>query len=85
MVYYDGQFDDARLAVTLARTAASFGAVVLNYVDCVGLKKENGKVAGVLAKDMETGAEFEIAGRAVLNATGVFVDELRKKDETGDE
>jgi glycerol-3-phosphate dehydrogenase len=81
VVYQDGQFDDARLAVTLARTAAHFGAVMLNYVTCVGLKKENGKITGVLARDEETGAELEIAGRAVINATGVFVDDLRKQDD----
>jgi glycerol-3-phosphate dehydrogenase len=85
VIYFDGQFDDARLAITLARTADHFGAVVLNYVACVGLKKENGKVVGVLAKDVETDAEFEIDARAVLNATGVFVDDLRKKDEPGTE
>jgi glycerol-3-phosphate dehydrogenase len=83
VVYYDGQFDDARLAVTLARTAANAGAVMLNYVDCVGLKKENGKITGVFAKDVETDLEFEIAAHAVVNATGVFVDALRKKDEPG--
>lgn len=81
VIYYDGQFDDARLAVTLARTAVHFGAVVLNYVECVGLKKEKGKTSGVLAKDVETGKEFEIPGRAVINATGVFVDDLRKQDD----
>src|SRR5262245_38025170 len=74
VIYYDGQFDDARLAVTLARTAAHFGAVVLNYVSCVGLIKSGGKTKGVLAKDAETGKEFEILARAVINATGVFVD-----------
>jgi glycerol-3-phosphate dehydrogenase len=83
VIYHDGQFDDARLAVTLARTAVHHGAVVLNYVDCVGLKKENGKVCGVLAKDVETGAELEIPARAVVNATGVFVDDLRKHDDPG--
>ena len=82
IVYYDGQFDDARLAVTLARTAVELGAVVLNYVNCVGLMKSGGKVAGVLARDVETGTEFEIPARAVINATGVFVDDLRKQDDT---
>lgn len=81
VIYHDGQFDDARLAVTLARTASELGAVVLNYVACVGLKKAGERIIGVLAKDAETGAEFEIAGRAVLNATGVFVDELRRQDD----
>src|SRR5687767_14636532 len=77
VIYHDGQFDDARLAVTLARTAVHFGAVMLNYVNCVGLMKADGKVTGVLAQDVETGAQFEIPARAVVNATGVFVDDLR--------
>lgn len=81
VVYHDGQFDDARLAVNLAQTAEALGAVVVNYCACVGLLKEGGQVAGVRARDAETGAEFEIRGRAVINATGVFVDQLRRFDE----
>jgi glycerol-3-phosphate dehydrogenase len=81
VVYHDGQFDDARLAVTLARTAVNRGAALANYVTCVGLKKENGRVCGALARDVETGREFEIPARCVLNATGVFVDEMRRMDE----
>lgn len=81
VVYHDGQFDDARLAVNLAQTAEALGAVVVNHCACVGLLKEGGQVAGVLARDQETGAEFELRGRAVINATGVFVDQLRRFDE----
>jgi glycerol-3-phosphate dehydrogenase len=54
---------------------------VANYVKCVGLIKEEGFVRGIEAKDMESGEEFEVRGRCVVNATGVFVDELRRKDE----
>lgn len=82
VIYFDGQFDDARLAIALARTAAGFGAAIANYVECVGLMKENGKVCGVLARDTETGEELEILGRAVINATGVQVDALRKMDDS---
>lgn len=82
VIYHDGQFDDARLAITLARTAAELGAVMLNYVSCVGLVKSGSKTTGVLAKDAETGAEFEIPARAVVNATGVFVDDLRRQDDS---
>lgn len=82
VIYHDGQFDDARLAVTLARTAAELGAVMLNYVSCVGLMKSGGKTTGVLAKDVESGTEFEIPARAVINATGVFVDDLRRQDDS---
>jgi len=81
VIYYDGQFDDARLAINLAQTADDFGAVVVNYCACVGLLKEQGQVAGVQARDQETGEEFEIRGRAVINATGVFVDQVRRFDE----
>ena len=81
VLYYDGQFDDARLAINLAQTAVEKGATLVNYCACVGLTKERGVVNGVLARDRETGAEFVIRARAVINATGVFVDELRKFDE----
>ena len=81
VIYHDGQFDDARLAITLAQTATDRGAVLANYVECVGLLKENGKVRGVIARDLEGGVEFEIRARCVINATGVFVDALRKQDD----
>jgi glycerol-3-phosphate dehydrogenase len=83
VVYHDGQFDDARLAATLARTATEQGAAVVNYVACVGLMKERGKVVGVEARDALGGGEFEIRARCVVNATGVFVDEVRLMDELG--
>ncbi|MBL9186484.1 MAG: glycerol-3-phosphate dehydrogenase/oxidase [Opitutaceae bacterium] len=81
VLYHDGQFDDARLATSLARTAVDHGAMLVNYCACTGLRKESGRVAGVLARDLETGAEFEIRAKAVINATGVFVDEVRRFDE----
>ena len=83
VVYHDGQFDDARLAVNLAQTAATLGAVVLNYCAATGLIKEAGVVAGIEARDLETGAEFPIRARAVVNATGIFVDALRRWDDRG--
>ncbi len=81
VIYHDGQFDDARLAVNLAQTAEELGALVLNYCACVGLIKERGQIAGVQARDQESGEEFEIRGRAVINATGVFVDQVRRFDQ----
>lgn len=81
VLYYDGQFDDARLAINLAQTAVEGGAVLVNYCACVGLVKERGVVGGVLVRDGETGAEFAVRARAVINATGVFVDALRCFDE----
>ena len=81
VIYHDGQFDDARLAVAMARTAAEQGAVVLNYVQVVGLLKGAGEVTGVRARDVETGEEHEIQARVVVNATGVFADSLRRMDD----
>ena len=80
VLYYDGQFDDARLAVALARTAVAQGAVVVNYVRCSGFVKDRERIVGVRATDMETGEEHELRARVVLNATGVFVDALRQQD-----
>ena len=81
VIYHDGQFDDARLAVNLAQTAAAHGAVVLNHARCEGFIKEGGHVVGLQVREFETGAEFEVRARCVINATGVFADALRHKDE----
>lgn len=83
VIYHDGQFDDARLAVNLAQTAAAQGALLANYTRCIGLLKEGGFVHGVRVRDEESGREFSIRGRAVINATGVFVDDLRRQDQAG--
>ncbi|MDB5753097.1 MAG: aerobic glycerol-3-phosphate dehydrogenase-like protein [Ramlibacter sp.] len=78
--YWDGQFDDARLALALARTAAAHGAVLVNYCRATGLVHSQGKVAGLHCRDEETGRPFELNARCVVNATGVWVDELRQQD-----
>jgi glycerol-3-phosphate dehydrogenase len=78
--YYDGQFDDARLAVNLAQTAIEHGAVVLNYFKVSALIKDAGKVQGVLVTDVETGKMYEVKAKSTVNATGVFVDEILKMD-----
>ncbi|MGH7996742.1 MAG: glycerol-3-phosphate dehydrogenase/oxidase [Opitutaceae bacterium] len=83
VVYHDAQFDDARLAVSLARTADALGAVVVNYAAATGLLKESGMVAGARLRDREGGAEFPVRARAVVNATGVFVDSIRRWDRPG--
>jgi glycerol-3-phosphate dehydrogenase len=79
--YHDGQFDDARLALALARTAEDHGAVVLNYVKSKAFVKVDGKIVGAVVEDVETGAEMEVRARAVINATGIFVDDLRRRDD----
>lgn len=79
--YYDGQFDDARLAINLAQTAIEKSAVVLNYITVKGLMKSGGRVAGVTAIDNETGEGYSLHARTVINATGVFADEIIKMDQ----
>ena len=81
--YFDGQFDDARLAVNLAQTCAEKGGVVLNYVTVSGLLKQEGKISGVTALDKETGRTYELKSKVVVNATGVFVDAVLSMDQPG--
>ncbi len=81
VLYYDGLFDDARMAVSLARTAADAGAVLLNYTRVCGLLKTQEGICGVRARDEETGQEREIRARAVINATGIFTDQVRALDD----
>lgn len=79
--YYDGQFDDARLAVNLAQTVHDEGGVPLNYVRVTGLMKKGGIVQGVRAHDRESDREYEIHARVVVNATGVFTDDVLRMDD----
>jgi glycerol-3-phosphate dehydrogenase len=81
-LYFDAQFDDARLAIALGQTAARAGAVVLNYIAVSALLKRHGRVGGVVARDIETGREYELPAKVVINATGVFTDAVRRLDET---
>ncbi len=78
--YWDGQFDDARLAMALARTAAERGALLVNYCRATALLHAEGKVTGVQCRDVETGQALTLRARCVINATGVWVDELRQQD-----
>ena len=78
--YFDGQFDDARLAINLAQTAAERDAVVLNYFKVTSLIKTNDKVSGVEALDVLTNKSFSLKAKLVINATGVFVDDILKLD-----
>jgi glycerol-3-phosphate dehydrogenase len=79
--YFDGQFDDARLAINLAQTCAEQGGVLINYCKVIALKKNGEKICGVTALDAENGIKYEISARSVVNATGVFVDDLLRMDE----
>lgn len=78
--YYDGQFDDARLAINLAQTINEHGGVPLNYMQVCKLIQVNNKVTGVFVRDIQTNHEYEIQGKVIVNATGVFVDSIRKMD-----
>lgn len=81
VIYHDGQFDDARMAVSLAQTAANHGACLINYCGVVGLDKENDLITGVRAKDQHSGEQLEISAKVVINATGVFSDDIMQMDE----
>ncbi len=81
ILYHDCQFDDARLAITLAQTLFDLGGTAVNYMRATGLSKDSGKICGVRVQDVETGGEFEIRGRVIVNATGAFVDQILRMDD----
>lgn len=83
VIYHDGQFDDARLAVNMAQTAVEQSATVVNYTRVSGLIREKDIIAGVRAADRETGEEFEIRAAGIINATGVFTDSILEMDKPG--
>ena len=81
IVYHDGQFDDARMALDLARAGIERGGVILNYFEVRALLKDgNGKVEGVRAVDVVKGKEYTLNSKVVINATGVFADDILKMD-----
>lgn len=87
VLYYDGQFDDARLAVALMRTLFDLGGTAVNYVRATGLLRGHdpqdttGAVSGVVAQDVFSGQEYRVRARCVVNATGVWVDNVRRMDD----
>ncbi|MFA8300613.1 MAG: glycerol-3-phosphate dehydrogenase/oxidase [Hyphomicrobiales bacterium] len=82
VTYYDGQFDDSRLAINLLQTFEDNGGTAINYFPVTGLiKDQNGKVKGVKAKDLESSKEYELKGSVIINATGVFVDDVIRMDD----
>jgi glycerol-3-phosphate dehydrogenase len=80
ILYVDGQFDDARLAVTLALTASDLGATLLNQTPVTRLLKQEGRIQGVVITDGESGREHSVRAKVVVNATGVFADRIRRLD-----
>ncbi|OGP83496.1 MAG: FAD-dependent oxidoreductase [Deltaproteobacteria bacterium RBG_16_54_11] len=81
VIYHDGQFDDARLAINMAETAGEQGATMLNYMQVNSLIKDRDHISGVVAQDLETKADYELRARVVINATGVFADAIRRMDD----
>lgn len=84
VLYSDGQFDDARLALALAQSALDSGGTVVNYARVVRLEHRGGKVVGATVRDEETGTEYGIRARTVINATGVFARQVIDLDEAVD-
>jgi glycerol-3-phosphate dehydrogenase len=82
VLYRDGQFDDARYAVALARTLEDLGGLGLNYTQVQQLLVRNGKVEGVRAVECESGESFDVKAKVVVNATGVFAEEIFRMDPT---
>lgn len=80
-LYYDGQFDDSRLAITLAQTSADLGGVLVNYMKVTAFLKKEGLISGVEAVDQESGDKYTLHAKVVINATGVFSDSLQKLDD----
>ena len=76
-LFYDCQTDDVRLVLSVLGEAERYGAVVARGCDAEGLVERNGRAAGVLVRDMVSGGRFELAATNVVNATGVWADQLR--------
>ncbi len=81
VIYYDGQFDDARLAINMAETAYEQGATLINYVKVISILKDDDVICGVEAVDVESNKKYKLNAKVVINATGVFTDSIRKLDD----
>jgi glycerol-3-phosphate dehydrogenase len=83
ILYFDGQFDDSRLAISLLRTIQDRGGFVANYAEVVSLAKTTGKLSGAVIRDTETGQEYLVRAKVIINATGIFSDAVRGFDDPG--
>ncbi len=82
VIYYDGQFDDARLVINMVQTAAEQGATLINYMRVSKLQKKANCISGLIAHDLENDKEYQLSARVVINATGVFSDQIIRLDDT---
>ena len=76
VIYHDGQFDDSRLAINLAQTVLDHGGTAINHMNVVSLMKTNHVVNGVVVEDQESRRKFEVRSKMVINATGIFTDDI---------
>ena len=83
ILYHDGQFDDTRMLVSIARTSEDHGGIVINYMKVTGFIKENDRLNGLKITDQESYIEYIIKAKSIINATGVFADEIIQMDEPG--
>lgn len=81
VLYHDGQFDDSRLAITLAQTASDQGACIINYCKLISLAKSEKQICGVVIMDTISGKEYRLNCKVVINATGVFTDKIMELDD----
>ena len=81
VIYYDGQFDDSRLAINLARSIFDCGGTAINYMQVTRFTRKNDLINGVEATDKETGKQLTLNARVVVNATGVFTDNIMQMDD----
>jgi glycerol-3-phosphate dehydrogenase len=81
VIYHDGQFDDSRMAITLCLTASELGATLINYAEVKSLIKKHEIISGVEVLDKETKKKYSIEAKVVINATGVFSDQIVKMDQ----
>jgi len=81
VMYLDAQFDDARLAITLAKTCVWLNGSVINYCPVTGLLKKNGKINGVIAHDLINNEDYRLHAKVVINATGIFSDSICQMDD----
>jgi len=81
VVYHDGQFDDSRMGISLLQTALDHGATVVNYMKVIGLVKDSsGKISGVHLQDELEEGSYQLKAKVLINATGIFVDQLMQMD-----